>query len=156
MKKTTLKKPTPKTTHITHRSFRRAAEVRGGARCVHGVPRDGAEERAGEERAADVPNAARAPAPAESRAVAASVRRHRHGKESEIDLLGGAYITSPGVDGQKGLRPQFNSRLSSTVDTSIPFSARRFEFSTEYSTYIPCRQTVTCLADSRLRGLAYK
>eukprot|EP00976_Prorocentrum_cordatum_P100676 1192322-Prorocentrum_minimum.AAC.4 len=28
--------------------------------------------------------------------------------------------------------------LSSTVDTSIPFSARHFEYSTEYSTYIPC------------------
>ena len=49
--------------------------------------------------------------------------------------------SSPGVDGQKGLRLQFNSRQSSTVDTSIPFSARHFEYSIEYSTYIPCRQT---------------
>ena len=48
---------------------------------------------------------------------------------------------SPGVDGQKGLRLQFNSRQSSTVDTSIPFSARHFEYSVKYSAYIPCRQT---------------
>eukprot|EP00976_Prorocentrum_cordatum_P090760 1188247-Prorocentrum_minimum.AAC.3 len=45
------------------------------------------------------------------------------------------YDTSPGVDGQKGLRLQLNSRQSSTVDTSIPFSTQRFEYSTEYSTY---------------------
>eukprot|EP00976_Prorocentrum_cordatum_P094359 1189753-Prorocentrum_minimum.AAC.1 len=45
-----------------------------------------------------------------------------------------------GVDSKKGLRLQFNnSRQSSTVDTSMPFSARHFEYSTEYSTYIPCR-----------------
>eukprot|EP00959_Pyramimonas_sp_CCMP1952_P123585 2583613-Pyramimonas_sp.AAC.5 len=51
--------------------------------------------------------------------------------------------TSPGVDGEKGgLRLQFNSRQSSTVDTSIPpFSARHFEYSIGYSTYIPCRKT---------------
>eukprot|EP00976_Prorocentrum_cordatum_P092447 1188947-Prorocentrum_minimum.AAC.3 len=30
---------------------------------------------------------------------------------------------------------------SSTVDTSIPFSAWHFEYSAEYSTHIPCRQT---------------
>eukprot|EP00976_Prorocentrum_cordatum_P059643 1175582-Prorocentrum_minimum.AAC.4 len=29
----------------------------------------------------------------------------------------------------------------STVDTSVPFSAWHFEYSTEYSTYIPYRQT---------------
>eukprot|EP00959_Pyramimonas_sp_CCMP1952_P431662 9040166-Pyramimonas_sp.AAC.1 len=29
----------------------------------------------------------------------------------------------------------------STVDISIPFSARHFKYSTEYSTYIPCRRT---------------
>eukprot|EP00976_Prorocentrum_cordatum_P112451 1195532-Prorocentrum_minimum.AAC.10 len=63
-------------------------------------------------------------------------------------------VASPGVDGQKGLRLQFNSRQSSTVDTSIlPFSVRRFEYSTEYSTYVPYRQTATWLAESRLRGL---
>eukprot|EP00976_Prorocentrum_cordatum_P085439 1186093-Prorocentrum_minimum.AAC.2 len=41
----------------------------------------------------------------------------------------------------------FNStvNLNSTVDTSIPFSARRFEYFIEYSTYIPCRQTATWL-----------
>eukprot|EP00959_Pyramimonas_sp_CCMP1952_P002843 58850-Pyramimonas_sp.AAC.1 len=50
---------------------------------------------------------------------------------------------SPGVDGQKGLRLQFNSRQS-TVDTGIPLSARHFEYSTEYLTYIPCRQTAIC------------
>eukprot|EP00976_Prorocentrum_cordatum_P097375 1190964-Prorocentrum_minimum.AAC.3 len=50
-------------------------------------------------------------------------------------------VSSPGVDGQKGLRLKFNSRQSSTVDTSIPFSARHFDYSTECSTYIPCRQT---------------
>eukprot|EP00976_Prorocentrum_cordatum_P093688 1189480-Prorocentrum_minimum.AAC.2 len=50
-------------------------------------------------------------------------------------------MSSPGVDGKKGLQLQFNSRQSSTVDTSTPFSARHFEYSTEYSTYIPCRQT---------------
>eukprot|EP00959_Pyramimonas_sp_CCMP1952_P311273 6514272-Pyramimonas_sp.AAC.1 len=44
--------------------------------------------------------------------------------------------TSPGVDGQKGLLSK-----RSTVDTSIPFSARHFDYSTDYSTYIPCRQT---------------
>eukprot|EP00976_Prorocentrum_cordatum_P099506 1191866-Prorocentrum_minimum.AAC.2 len=64
--------------------------------------------------------------------------------------------SSPGVDGQNGLRLQFNSRQSSTVDTSIPFSAQHFEYSTGYSAYIPCRQTATCLADSRLRGLLPK
>eukprot|EP00976_Prorocentrum_cordatum_P090918 1188312-Prorocentrum_minimum.AAC.1 len=48
---------------------------------------------------------------------------------------------SPGVDGRKGLRLQFNSRQSSTVNTSIPFSAWHFEYSTEYSTYIPCQRT---------------
>eukprot|EP00976_Prorocentrum_cordatum_P086340 1186474-Prorocentrum_minimum.AAC.1 len=49
-------------------------------------------------------------------------------------------------NGQKGLRLQFNSRQSSTVDTSIlPFSARHFESSTKYSTYIPCRQIATGL-----------
>eukprot|EP00959_Pyramimonas_sp_CCMP1952_P432282 9052718-Pyramimonas_sp.AAC.1 len=42
----------------------------------------------------------------------------------------------------------------STVYTSIPFSAHHFEYSIEYSTYIPCRQTATWLADSRLRGLS--
>eukprot|EP00959_Pyramimonas_sp_CCMP1952_P159386 3333450-Pyramimonas_sp.AAC.2 len=42
----------------------------------------------------------------------------------------------------------YNSRQSSTVDTSIPFCARHFEHSTEYSTRIPCRQTATWLADS--------
>eukprot|EP00976_Prorocentrum_cordatum_P062994 1176936-Prorocentrum_minimum.AAC.2 len=46
------------------------------------------------------------------------------------------HLASPGVDGQKGLRLQLNSRQSSTVDTSIPFRARHFEYSTEYSTYI--------------------
>eukprot|EP00976_Prorocentrum_cordatum_P099358 1191802-Prorocentrum_minimum.AAC.2 len=30
----------------------------------------------------------------------------------------------------------------STVDTSVPFSARHFEYSIDYSTYIPCRQAV--------------
>eukprot|EP00959_Pyramimonas_sp_CCMP1952_P442507 9263617-Pyramimonas_sp.AAC.1 len=51
-------------------------------------------------------------------------------------------MASPGVDGQKGLRLQFNSRQSSsTVDTSTPFGVRHFEYSVEYSTYIPCRQT---------------
>eukprot|EP00959_Pyramimonas_sp_CCMP1952_P302666 6333206-Pyramimonas_sp.AAC.1 len=45
-------------------------------------------------------------------------------------------VSSPGVDGQKGLRLQ-----SSTVDTSIPFSARHFEYSIEHSMHIPCRQT---------------
>eukprot|EP00959_Pyramimonas_sp_CCMP1952_P265466 5550897-Pyramimonas_sp.AAC.1 len=50
-------------------------------------------------------------------------------------------VPSPGVDGQTGLRLQFNSRQSSTVDTIIPFSARHFEYSIEYSTYVPCRQT---------------
>eukprot|EP00976_Prorocentrum_cordatum_P111553 1195382-Prorocentrum_minimum.AAC.2 len=65
-----------------------------------------------------------------------------------------AYKASPGVDCRKGLRLQLNSRQSSTVDTSVPFSARRFEYSTEYSTYIPCRrQTAAWLADSRRRGL---
>eukprot|EP00959_Pyramimonas_sp_CCMP1952_P467843 9492265-Pyramimonas_sp.AAC.1 len=54
---------------------------------------------------------------------------------------------------KKGLRFQFNSRQSSTVDTSIPLSARHFEYSAEYSTYIPCRQTAAWRADSRLRGL---
>eukprot|EP00976_Prorocentrum_cordatum_P024654 501565-Prorocentrum_minimum.AAC.5 len=39
------------------------------------------------------------------------------------------------------------------VDIRIPFSAQYFEYSTKYTTYIPCRQTATCLADSRLRGL---
>eukprot|EP00959_Pyramimonas_sp_CCMP1952_P166113 3471738-Pyramimonas_sp.AAC.5 len=39
--------------------------------------------------------------------------------------------SSPGVDGQKGLRLQF------AVDTTIPFSARHFEYSTEYSTLFP-------------------
>eukprot|EP00976_Prorocentrum_cordatum_P102687 1193165-Prorocentrum_minimum.AAC.1 len=29
----------------------------------------------------------------------------------------------------------------STVDTSKPFSAQHFEYSVEYSMYIPCRQT---------------
>eukprot|EP00976_Prorocentrum_cordatum_P098614 1191481-Prorocentrum_minimum.AAC.1 len=57
----------------------------------------------------------------------------------------GSPAASPGVDGQKGLRLQFNSRQSSTVDTSIAFSARHFEYSIEYSieysTYVPCRQT---------------
>eukprot|EP00976_Prorocentrum_cordatum_P055601 1121850-Prorocentrum_minimum.AAC.1 len=60
-----------------------------------------------------------------------------------------------GVDGQKGLRLQLNSRQSSTVETGIPFNARRFEYSTEYSTYIPCRQTATWLADSRLHALGF-
>eukprot|EP00959_Pyramimonas_sp_CCMP1952_P047237 985756-Pyramimonas_sp.AAC.1 len=62
---------------------------------------------------------------------------------------------SPGVDGQKGLRLQFDSRQSSTVDTSKPFvSAQHFEYSTEYSAYNPCPQTATTwLAGSRLRGL---
>eukprot|EP00976_Prorocentrum_cordatum_P075893 1182080-Prorocentrum_minimum.AAC.2 len=56
--------------------------------------------------------------------------------------IGYTAVASPGVDGQKGPRLQFNSRQSSTVDTSIiPFSARHSEYSTEYSTYIPCRQT---------------
>eukprot|EP00959_Pyramimonas_sp_CCMP1952_P455282 9471326-Pyramimonas_sp.AAC.1 len=31
--------------------------------------------------------------------------------------------------------------LSTTVNTGIPFSARHFEYSTEYLTYIPCQQT---------------
>eukprot|EP00976_Prorocentrum_cordatum_P074102 1181388-Prorocentrum_minimum.AAC.1 len=30
--------------------------------------------------------------------------------------------------------------------------SQHFEYSTAYSTYIPCRQTATWLADSRLRG----
>eukprot|EP00976_Prorocentrum_cordatum_P073073 1180952-Prorocentrum_minimum.AAC.11 len=51
------------------------------------------------------------------------------------------WTASPGVDGQKDLRLQFNSQQSSTVDTNIPFSARHLEYFTEYSTYIPCRQT---------------
>eukprot|EP00976_Prorocentrum_cordatum_P096108 1190435-Prorocentrum_minimum.AAC.2 len=54
---------------------------------------------------------------------------------------GDAREASPGVDGQKGLRLQLNSRQSSSVDTNTPFSARHFEYSIEYSTYIPCRQT---------------
>eukprot|EP00959_Pyramimonas_sp_CCMP1952_P292931 6126696-Pyramimonas_sp.AAC.2 len=63
------------------------------------------------------------------------------------------YLSKPGVDGQKGLRLKFNnSRQSLTIDTSKPFSARHFEYSTEYSMYIPCRQSATWLADSRLRG----
>eukprot|EP00959_Pyramimonas_sp_CCMP1952_P194174 4060460-Pyramimonas_sp.AAC.1 len=40
--------------------------------------------------------------------------------------------SSPGVDSQKG-QLQFNSRQSSTVDTSIPFSARYIKYSIEYS-----------------------
>eukprot|EP00976_Prorocentrum_cordatum_P066092 1178173-Prorocentrum_minimum.AAC.1 len=40
-----------------------------------------------------------------------------------------------------------------TVDTSIPFSTQYFEYSTKCSTYIPCRQTATWLADRRLPGL---
>eukprot|EP00976_Prorocentrum_cordatum_P104621 1193974-Prorocentrum_minimum.AAC.3 len=35
----------------------------------------------------------------------------------------------------------FDFNSSTVVDTSRPFSARHFEYSTEYSTYIPCRQT---------------
>eukprot|EP00976_Prorocentrum_cordatum_P090877 1188291-Prorocentrum_minimum.AAC.3 len=34
-----------------------------------------------------------------------------------------------------------NVTMSSTVDTSIPFSARHFEYSVAYLTFIPCRQT---------------
>eukprot|EP00959_Pyramimonas_sp_CCMP1952_P329026 6888332-Pyramimonas_sp.AAC.1 len=47
-------------------------------------------------------------------------------------------VTSPGGDGQKGLRLQFNSRQSSTVDAGVLFSARHIEYATEYSTCIHC------------------
>eukprot|EP00976_Prorocentrum_cordatum_P079407 1183534-Prorocentrum_minimum.AAC.3 len=63
---------------------------------------------------------------------------------------------NPGVDGRKdSLRVQFNSRPLSTVDTRKPFNAQHFEYSAKYPTYIPCRQTATWLADSRLRGLTW-
>eukprot|EP00976_Prorocentrum_cordatum_P098967 1191628-Prorocentrum_minimum.AAC.2 len=65
--------------------------------------------------------------------------RQRKAKRKVGEVEDGA--TSPGVEGQIGLRLQFNSRQSSTVHTIFPFSARHFEHSTEYSTYIPCRQT---------------
>eukprot|EP00959_Pyramimonas_sp_CCMP1952_P177704 3714158-Pyramimonas_sp.AAC.1 len=58
-----------------------------------------------------------------------------------IIIITSSSHASPGVDGQKDLRLQFNSQQSSTVDTNIPFSARHLEYFTEYSTYIPCRQT---------------
>eukprot|EP00959_Pyramimonas_sp_CCMP1952_P405171 8491850-Pyramimonas_sp.AAC.2 len=48
---------------------------------------------------------------------------------------------APESTAKKSLRLQFNSQQSSTVDTSRPFSARHFEYSIEYSTYIPYRQT---------------
>eukprot|EP00976_Prorocentrum_cordatum_P055210 1113902-Prorocentrum_minimum.AAC.1 len=37
-------------------------------------------------------------------------------------------------------KPSTSIQLS-TVDTGIPFRAWHFEYSTEYSTYIPCQQT---------------
>eukprot|EP00976_Prorocentrum_cordatum_P082365 1184783-Prorocentrum_minimum.AAC.1 len=51
--------------------------------------------------------------------------------------------TSSLVTKPRSRRPKrpSTSIQQSTVDTSIPFSARHFEHSVEYSTYIPCRQT---------------
>eukprot|EP00976_Prorocentrum_cordatum_P112476 1195538-Prorocentrum_minimum.AAC.3 len=59
----------------------------------------------------------------------------------------------PSTSIQQSTVVDLDSRRPSTVDTSIPFSAQCFEYSTECSTYIPCRQTATWLADGRLRGL---
>eukprot|EP00976_Prorocentrum_cordatum_P032477 660499-Prorocentrum_minimum.AAC.1 len=52
--------------------------------------------------------------------------------------------------GRRPKRPS-TSIQQSTVDTSIPFGAWHFEYFTEYSTYIPCRQTVigSPIVDSR-------
>ena len=63
--------------------------------------------------------------------------------------LAGRQSTFAGVDDTKprSRRPKRPSTLIqqsiqlSTVDTSIPCSARHFEHSIEYSTYVPCRQT---------------
>eukprot|EP00976_Prorocentrum_cordatum_P082397 1184799-Prorocentrum_minimum.AAC.7 len=45
--------------------------------------------------------------------------------------------SSPGVNGQNGLRLQFNSRQSSTVDTSIAFSAQYLEYSSNIRRIFP-------------------
>eukprot|EP00976_Prorocentrum_cordatum_P078859 1183302-Prorocentrum_minimum.AAC.1 len=46
------------------------------------------------------------------------------------------------MDRTAAIRDRFETeRLVSSWATSIPFGARHFEYSTEYSTYIPCRQT---------------